>query len=72
MFLAGCTLLVFVVLALKHGEIWRFSKYHTGLVTLSEHPGSFWVSAIFSSIFGLWFIGSSVWIFKKAFKKIRK
>jgi len=68
----ACGLLWFVIVALKTGEIWRFSKMHPGLATRQDSPEQFWYSVVFSSIIGIMLAALSVWILRDLFKKTRR
>ena len=65
-------ILGFVIYSIKTGEIWRFSKYHPGVVSRADSPGTFWYSAIFSTVVSLLLAGLSVWILRDAFRSLRK
>jgi hypothetical protein len=65
-------LLVLVIYSLKTGEIWRWSKYHPGVVSRAESPASFWYSAFFSTVISLMLAGASVLILRQAVRDLRK
>lgn len=65
-------LLVLVIYSIKTGEIWRFSRHDPGVVSRADSPGSFWYSAICSSIIGSGLAGLSVWMLRDALRVLRK
>ena len=70
--LLGLAFLAFIIISIHNGEIWRFSRNHSGLVSRAKSPGQFWLSAFFSSVMGLFMVFFAGKLLKEGFKKLFK